>query len=73
MGPLNSELFCYKLAGLLKVDVAVVDANDLGGVKIIACSNSSVKEVLKKSLKNNPAGNDDQKTPIVLIRNEEKD
>ena len=69
MGPINTKLFCDKLSKQLKVDVAVVDVNDLGGVKILSSSNSSVNNILKEILKVNPAGNSDEKTPIVLIRN----
>ena len=69
MGPINTKSFCDKLSKQLKVDVAVVDVNDLGGVKIWASSNSLVNNILKEILKVNPAGNSDEKTPIVLIRN----
>lgn len=69
MGPINTKLFCDKLSKQLKVDVAVVDVNDLGGVKILASSNNSINNILKEILKVNPAGNSDEKTPIVLIRN----
>ena len=68
MGPIMSELFCDKLSKQLEVEVAVVDVNDLGGVKILASSNKSVNNILKEILKVNPAGNSDEKTPIVLIR-----
>ena len=68
MGPINAKLFCDKLSKQLKVEVAVVDVNDLGGVKILASSNDSVNNILKETLKVNPAGNSDEKTPIVLIR-----
>ncbi len=71
MGPTKTKLFCDKLSKQLKVDVAVVDVNDLGGVKILASSNDSVNSILKEILKVNPAGNSDEKTPIVLIRNNE--
>ena len=69
MGPINTKLFCDKLSKQLEVEVAVVDVNDLGGVKILASSNNSVNNILKEILKVNPAGNSDEKTPIVLIRN----
>jgi len=69
MGPINTKLFCDKLSKQLEVEVAVVDVNDLGGVKILASSNNSVNKILKEILKVNPAGNSDEKTPIVLIRN----
>jgi hypothetical protein len=69
MGPINTKLFCDKLSKQLEVEVAVVDVNDLGGVKILASSNYSINNILKEILKVNPAGNSDEKTPIVLIRN----
>ncbi len=69
MGPIKTKLFCDKLSKKLEVEVAVVDVNDLGGVKILASSNKSVNNILKEILKVNPAGNSDEKTPIVLIRN----
>ena len=72
MGPINVELFCLDLSRYLNIDVAVVDVNDLGGVKVLASSNIKVNKVLKRVLKTNPAGNGDEKTPIVLIREKEK-
>ena len=71
MGPIKTKLFCEKLSKQLQIEVAVVDVNDLGGVKILASSNDSVNNILKEILKVNPAGNSDEKTPIVLIRNNE--
>ena len=71
MGPLNPKSFCEEISKHLDLNVAVVDVNDLGGVKILASSSESVNKILKDSLKFNPAGNGDEKTPIVLIRNKE--
>ena len=68
MGPLNADLFCEEVSNYLNIDVAVVDVNDLGGVKVLASSNKTVNKILKKNLISNPAGNGDEKTPIVLIR-----
>ena len=69
MGPIMTKMFCDKLSKQLEVEVAVVDVNDLGGVKVLASSNNSINNILKEILKVNPAGNADEKTPIVLIRN----
>ena len=71
IGPKDAELFCKQLSKHLNLDVAVVDVNDIGGVKILASSNKSVNKILKRTLKFNPAGNADEKTPIVLIRQKE--
>ncbi len=68
MGPLNADLFCKEVSKYLNIDVAVVDVNDLGGVKVLASSNKKVNIILKRNLISNPAGNGDEKTPIVLIR-----
>lgn len=68
LGPKHPSKLCNEISSLLNIDTAVVDVNDLGGVKILASSNNSLKRILKDTLKNNPAGNDDQKTPILLIR-----
>ncbi len=68
MGPLYADLFCKEVSKYLNIDVAVVDVNDLGGVKVLASSNKKVNKILKRNLISNPAGNGDEKTPIVLIR-----
>ena len=68
MGPRDPDLYCNEICKLLKIESAVVDVNDLGKVKIIASSSKSIINILKKALSTNPAGNDDQKTPILLIR-----
>ena len=68
LGPLNADLFCKEVSKSLNIDVAVVDVNDLGGVKVLASSNKRINKLLKRNLISNPAGNGDEKTPIVLIR-----
>ena len=68
MGPKNTYKFCHEISKRLNIDSAIVDANDLGGVKIISSSSRQINKIIFKALKGNPSGNDDQKTPIVLIR-----
>ena len=68
LGPKNLKYICKEISSNLNIDTAIVDVNDLGAVKIIECSNKSRENILRQTLKRNPAGNDDQKTPIVLIR-----
>ena len=45
MGPLNAELFCREVSNHLNINVAVVDVNDLGGVKVLASSNKVVNKI----------------------------
>lgn len=44
------------------------DVNDLKAVKILAASAGLPTAVLESALRDNPAGNADEQTPIVLVR-----
>ena len=68
LGPEYPEAFCRQAAALLGVAVAVVDVNDLGRVKVLAASPGCDEELLHRALRPNPAGNADQRTPLVLVR-----
>jgi len=68
LGPSNPLKFCTQASSELGVNVAVVDVNDLGRVKVLASSNKNILPILKKALQSNPAGNGDEKTPILIIR-----
>ncbi|WP_269612719.1 hypothetical protein [Prochlorococcus marinus] len=70
LGPKDTQNFCIKAAKKLNINVAVVDVNDLGRVKILSTNNVNNTEMIKRALKSNPAGNANQQTPIVLIRSE---
>lgn len=68
LGPEEPYSLCCSAAFQLGVHVAIVDVNDLGGVKIIASSSGCDESLLKRALKSNPAGNANQRTPLVLVR-----
>ena len=68
LGPDRSEAFCRDAAAALGVAVAIVDVNDLGRVKVLASSDGCDEELLARALKPNPAGNANQRTPVVLVR-----
>lgn len=69
LGPADPQGVVDKLRRSLGVQVAIVDANDLGEVHILAASERVNRQVLTGALRSNPAGNDDQQTPIVIVRN----
>ena len=48
--------------------VAVVDVNDLGRVKVLAASQGCDGALLERALRPNPAGNANERTPLVLVR-----
>jgi hypothetical protein len=68
LGPDHPEAFCQRMAAELGVAVAVVDVNDLGRVKVLAASRGSDLPLIERALKPNPAGNANERTPLVLIR-----
>jgi hypothetical protein len=68
LGPDHPDAFCEQMARALGVGVAVVDVNDLGRVKVLAASRGCDEELLQRALRPNPAGNANERTPLVLVR-----
>ena len=68
LGPSAPQPFCERMAAALGVAVAVVDVNDLGRVKVLAASQDSDLSLIERALRPNPAGNANERTPLVLIR-----
>ena len=68
LGPEAPEALCQRAAMELGVAVAIVDANDLGRVKVLASSRGCDEELLQRALRPNPAGNANERTPLVLVR-----
>ncbi|MFM7548109.1 MAG: F420-0:Gamma-glutamyl ligase [Cyanobacteriota bacterium] len=68
LGPDQPAAFCDAMATQLGVAVAVVDVNDLGRVKVLAASQGCDQGLLQRALKPNPAGNANERTPLVLVR-----
>ena len=70
LGPKETQIFCIKASKELNINVAVVDVNDLGRVKILSTNSANNIEIIKRALTSNPAGNANQQTPLVLIRSD---
>lgn len=69
LGPKDCNLLCDKLKEKFGFSFAVADVNDLGGNILGVDKNLKGKEkLLLKILKDNPAGQSRQQTPIILIR-----
>ena len=68
LGPERPAELCRDLAAQLGVAVAVVDVNDLGRVKVLASSPGCDEALLQRALRPNPAGNANERTPLVLVR-----
>ena len=70
LGPKDTQNFCIQASKELDINVAVVDVNDLGRVKILSTSNTDITKTIKRALTSNPAGNANELTPLVLIRSD---
>ena len=68
LGPSDPVRLCQDAADALGVAVAIVDVNDLGRVKVLASSNVCDEALLHRALRPNPAGNANERTPLVLVR-----
>ena len=68
LGPDDPTAVARRVAHEFGCGAAVVDANDLGRVEILGASSFVDHAVLVEAMKPNPQGNDDQQTPLVLVR-----
>jgi len=50
------------------LEAAIVDVNDLKAVKILAATSDLPVQFVERALRSNPAGNADERTPLVLLR-----
>ena len=67
-GPIEPRALARELARALDCEVAVVDANHRTGAWVLAGSDGVDREWLARALADNPAGNEDEQTPVVLVR-----
>lgn len=67
-GPGRPDKLSEDLAAALGCHVCVVDANHLTGAWVVGASRGVDRKWVERVLSDNPAGNEDEQTPIVLIR-----
>ncbi len=68
LGPENPQQVVEQIKRETGLSAAIVDVNDLKAVKILAASSDISSDFLEAALRNNPAGNGNEQTPVVLIR-----
>jgi F420-0:gamma-glutamyl ligase len=66
-GPKSPQKVVRGIEKKFKIKVTIVDANDLG-INILGNSKGTSKKMLKAVLKDNPLGQEDESTPIGIIR-----
>ena len=68
LGPLHPDKVAKEIADRIGYDVCIVDINDLEGEILGASSKKINKKLYARILKDNPLGQDDQQTPMGVIR-----
>jgi len=68
MGPKEPELTAQNISQKIKHPVAIVDANDISGCWVVGASQGLDTNLVEAVMDDNPAGQDDSLTPIIIIR-----
>ncbi|MGC1307690.1 MAG: F420-0:Gamma-glutamyl ligase [Phormidesmis sp.] len=68
LGPAHAQRLVDSIYQATGLKAAIVDVNDLKAVKILAATANTDQQLLVQALIDNPAGNADEQTPVVLIR-----
>lgn len=67
-GPRDPDGLARSLSAQLGCEVAIVDANHLSGAWVVGATPKVDRRWLTAALADNPAGNEDEGTPVVLVR-----
>lgn len=67
-GPKDPHGTARRLKEATGLDVAIADADDRGHVAILACTGGIGPRELEELLRDNPSGNADEQTPLVLLK-----
>ncbi len=68
-GPENPSKVAREIATMLRCQVAIIDACDLG-VEVLGASEGVDTKIVQKIFKDNPLGQSSEQTPIALVRRE---
>ncbi len=68
LAPREPEAFARSVRLRTGIECAVVDANDLERAKVLGHSDGVCAEGVERALLDNPHGNSDEQTPIVVLK-----
>ena len=66
-GPERPNEAAQEIADRCGAACAIVDANDLGRVNVLGASARVARDVVDLALRDNPHGNGDEQTPVVIL------
>jgi len=66
--PRDPDEFARSFAARTGIACAIVDANDLGKAKVLGDSGDVCRANVEKALLDNPHGNSDEQTPVVVLK-----
>uniref|UniRef100_A0A7C4GC77 Coenzyme F420:L-glutamate ligase-like domain-containing protein n=1 Tax=candidate division WOR-3 bacterium TaxID=2052148 RepID=A0A7C4GC77_UNCW3 len=70
LGPRDPDGTAQALSSALGCPVAIVDANDIFGCKVVGASAGVERALVEAAMRDNPAGQGGELTPIVVLREE---
>ncbi|MEO0079046.1 MAG: coenzyme F420-0:L-glutamate ligase [candidate division WOR-3 bacterium] len=68
LGPAEPDRVAQELADVLGCEVAIVDANDIFGCTVVGASRGLDVGLVEEAMRDNPAGQGGELTPIVILR-----
>lgn len=69
-GPYDSSRLAERIKRQTGFETAIIDANDMGIAWAVGASKGVDKKELEQFMADNPAGNEDDQTPIIIVRKE---
>ncbi len=69
LGPKDADKVARAIKAKTGVDAVIVDANDLHKVDVLGASGPVDVSRVQKIMADNPAGNSEEQTPIVVVKN----
>ena len=67
-GPLDPDDVARRLREQTGSEAAIVDANDIFGCRVVGASDGLDRVLVEEALADNPAGQGDAMTPVILLR-----
>ena len=69
-GPYDSDILAKKIKDETGFETAIIDANDLGIAWVVGATDGIDRKALEGWMADNPAGNEDDQTPVIIVRRE---